>query len=85
MGGEIPAWWVDELVEAMKFAIWVQELKLADRVRDIEAREQTLADRVRDIEAREAAVVARERCLEQMGGRQGGEFGGGGGACSGCS
>ena len=62
-----PAWWEDELVEAMKFAIEVQELKLADRVRDIEAREQKLADRVRDIETREWVVGACERLFGQKG------------------
>ena len=77
-----PAWWEDELVEAMKFAIEVQELKLADRVRDIEAREQKLADRVRDIETREWVVGACERLFGQNGGRLEGEIGGGGGACS---
>ena len=56
-----PAWWEDELVDAMKFAIEVQELKLADRVRGIEAREQKLEDRVRDIETREWVVGACER------------------------
>ena len=45
----------------MKFAIEVQELKLADRVRGIEAREQKLEDRERVIETREWVVRACER------------------------
>ena len=41
----------------------VQELKLADRVREIDAREQQLADWVREIEAREQKLADRERLL----------------------
>jgi hypothetical protein len=63
MGGEIPPWLENELVEAMKFAMGVQELKLADRVREIDAREQQLADWVREIEAREQKLADRERLL----------------------
>ena len=41
----------------------MQELKLADRVREIDAREQQLADWVREIEAREQKLADRERLL----------------------
>ena len=60
MGDEIPPWIEEELLEAVKFTIAIQELKLGNRTREIEARERELADRTRDIEAREQRMTDRE-------------------------
>ena len=60
MGDEIPPWIEEELLEAVKFTIAIQELKLGNRTREIEARERELADRTRDIEAREQRISDRE-------------------------